>query len=159
MSIRNLTPQKPTFYVPVSQAGTAPTTPDTDAQIRSKDSPGKAAPEPSFRDSMKIIVTYLISDLKKKQRSFRIGLLTVLIVTTCITVLMSGITISPLIFMKLSENDVGETDVVLTPAVGSNRTLLNPHDAATYRDRYMITPLLVLSKARMSPSRFLTTQV
>ena len=92
----------------------------------------KEIKEPSFKDSMKIILYYLFADLKKKQRSFRIGLITVMLVTACITIFTSGLVISPLIFMKLAENDVGEADVVLTPAVGSNKTVLNPPNAAMY---------------------------
>ena len=85
----------------------------------------KPIPSSSFIGSMKIIMTYLLADLKKKQYSFRIGLITIILVTTCITILMSGIQISPLIFMKLAENEVGEIDGLLTPSVGTNRTLLN----------------------------------
>jgi len=86
----------------------------------------------SFIGSIKLILAYLFADLKKKQRSFRIGLITIIIVTTFVTLLMSGIIISPLIFLRLSESDVGEIDAVLNPSIGTNRTFLNLPNLAMY---------------------------
>jgi len=100
--------------------------------LNKEDENKKATKTHSFIGSLKIILTYLLADLKKKQRSFKIGLITVLLVTSCITILTSGIYISPLIFMKLAENDVGEIDTVLNPSVGTNRTELNLPNALTY---------------------------
>lgn len=79
--------------------------------------------------SFRIMFRYLLADLKKKQRAFRIGFITVLLVVAFVTALESGIQSVPLVFLKLAENEVGETDLVMTP---TKSIIYNPPHAAMY---------------------------
>ena len=47
------------------------------------------------------IVTYLVSEQKKKQRSFQIGVFTVFLVVAFITLLKSAVDIAPVAFVKI----------------------------------------------------------
>ena len=66
-------------------------------------------------ENIKVVTNYLKSDLVKKQRSFRLGLITIFLVVLFISILMNFIIISPIIFLKLSENQIGEGDLIMTP--------------------------------------------
>lgn len=63
---------------------------------------------------MEIIYEFLIQDIKKRPRAFKIGLFTVFLVITFIALLISCLSISPVIFVKLSEDSVGDADIILT---------------------------------------------
>ena len=69
----------------------------------------------NMRSNFKVIFNYLISDLKKKQRSFKIGLFTIFLVVFFISLLMNTIGISPVIFLRLCEDQAGETDIIMIP--------------------------------------------
>ena len=64
---------------------------------------------------MKVVFNYLKSDIIKKQRSFKIGLLTVFLVILFTAILMNIIGLTPLIFLRLAENTAGETDIMMLP--------------------------------------------
>jgi hypothetical protein len=88
-----------------------------------------------FFGSIRIMLRYLFADLKKKQHAFRIGFITILLVVAFVTALESGIQSVPLVFLKLAENEVGETDLVMT----STRSIIyNPIHARVY-----FTPLII----------------
>ena len=61
------------------------------------------------------ILFYLKSDLIKKQRDFKIGLLSVFLVVFFLTLLLNAIQLAPCIFIKIGEKQSGETDLILTP--------------------------------------------
>jgi len=67
-----------------------------------------------FVASFKIIFRYLMADMKKKQRAFKIGFGTILIVVTFVTALESALQIIPLVFLKIAEDQVGEADLAMT---------------------------------------------
>lgn len=69
--------------------------------------------------NLQVVTNYLKSDLIKKQRSFKIGLLTIFLVVLFVSLLMNFIFISPIIFLKLSENEIGEADIMITPLLSS----------------------------------------
>lgn len=62
-----------------------------------------------------VIYNYLSADLIKKQRSFKIGLISIYLVVFFITMLMNGISLCPTLFIRLSEDQVGEADFIFTP--------------------------------------------
>ena len=66
----------------------------------------------------RVVLNYLKSDLSKKKRSFLIGLTSIFLVVFFICVLMNTIENSPVIFLRLCEDQSGETDVILFPQIG-----------------------------------------
>jgi len=64
-----------------------------------------------------IVFNYLKSDLNKKKRSFLIGLISIFLVVFFICILMNTIENSPVIFLRLCEDQSGEIDVVLIPQI------------------------------------------
>ena len=65
--------------------------------------------------NLKVILNYLKSDIVKKQRSFKIGLISIFLVVFFIALLTNTISVSPIVFLRLSENQAGETDIIMTP--------------------------------------------
>ena len=63
--------------------------------------------------------TYLHAETKRNYRGFIVGLSTVLLVVAVIALIQNNTLKSPIIFFKVAENSVGETDLVLTPGVGN----------------------------------------
>lgn len=70
--------------------------------------------------NLRVVMQYLKSDFNKKKRSFTIGIISVLLVVFFICVLMNAIEMSPVIFLRLCEDQSGETDVILLPAAIQN---------------------------------------
>lgn len=64
-----------------------------------------------------VVLNYLKSDLSKKKRSFLIGFISIFLVVFFICVLMNTIENSPVIFLRLCEDQSGETDVILIPRI------------------------------------------
>ena len=64
-------------------------------------------------------ITYLQAETKRNYRGFVVGLFTVLLVVAVIALIQNNTLKSPIIFFKVAENSVGETDLVLTPGVGN----------------------------------------
>ena len=64
-------------------------------------------------------LTYLHAETKRNYRGFAVGLFTVLLVVAVIALIQNNTLKSPIIFFKVAENSVGETDLVLTPGVGN----------------------------------------
>ena len=76
----------------------------------------------SIKGTFKIIITYLFQDIKKKPRSFKIGILTIFIVVGFLTLLQSALQLTPLIFLKISEDQVGDADIIFSPISAANST-------------------------------------
>ena len=71
----------------------------------------------NFISNLKVSIYYLKSDLIKKQRDFKIGLLAVFLVVFFSTLLLNAIQYSSTIFVKLSEEEESEIDLILSPNV------------------------------------------
>lgn len=78
--------------------------------------------------NLAVVINYLKSDIVKKQRSFKLGFITIFLVVLFVSILMNFIYISPIIFLKLSENQIGEGDIMMTP-------LLNNFDVSSKKSR------------------------
>ena len=87
-----------------------------------------------FYDNFKIILFYLKSDLIKRQRDFKIGLISIFLVVFFLTLLFNAIQMSSSIFIKLSEQENGEMDLILTPYLKSKNleTKANSFDKFFY---------------------------
>ena len=70
--------------------------------------------------SQLMALAYLRAETKRNYRGFMIGLFTVLLVVTVLALIQNNTLKSPVIFFKVAENQVGETDVVLNPGLGNN---------------------------------------
>ena len=68
------------------------------------------------------ILFYLKSDLIKRQRDFKIGLIAIFLVVFFLTLLFNAIQMSSCIFITLSEQQNGEIDLVLTPNLQNKNT-------------------------------------
>ena len=68
-----------------------------------------------FSSNLSVIINYLKSDLIKKQRSFKIGLISIFLVVFFLTLLLNAIQLCPCIFIKLTEEQNSEIDLILTP--------------------------------------------
>ena len=68
-----------------------------------------------FMSTFLVVFNYLNSDLIKKQRTFKIGLITIFLVVFFTSLLLNTINLSSLIFLRLAENQAGETDLIMIP--------------------------------------------
>ena len=81
-----------------------------------------------FQSSLIVIINYLKSDLIKKQRAFKIGLVSIFLVVFFLTLLLNAIQLSPCIFLKISEEQRSEIDLILTPYLSTeNIDVKNPN--------------------------------
>ncbi len=71
-----------------------------------------------------IITNYIINDIKKKPGSFKIGFFTVFLVVAFLTLLISVVDLTPVIFIRISENELGDADIIITPVAAVNDTRL-----------------------------------
>ena len=66
---------------------------------------------------------YVVSSLRRDRRAWCMGILTVTLVVAFSALLQSGIETSPVIFLKLAEEQAGESDALLTPQFNADNTL------------------------------------
>lgn len=62
---------------------------------------------------LKTISAYLYSDIRKKQRSFGIGVFTVFLVVSFITTLKSMIDVAPIAMLKVGQDQAGSIDLMM----------------------------------------------
>ena len=81
-----------------------------------------------------LIFTYIISELKKKGRTFKIGLASIFLVVSFLIIVQTSVQVSYLIFISLSENIAGDIDIVFE--VNPNATIINPFSLNYARDLF-----------------------
>ena len=64
-------------------------------------------------------IQYIWADAKKNKKNVFIGVFTIVLVLSCVCLLQNAIAKSPIIFLKIAENQSGEFDLLLTPRVSS----------------------------------------
>lgn len=64
-------------------------------------------------------VKYVWTDARRSKKNTMIGIFTIVLVLACVCVLQNAIAKSPMIFMKIAENEVGEFDLILTPKINN----------------------------------------
>ena len=84
--------------------------------------PSKLMKSQTFRGKLSILITYLWADLRKRQRSFRIGVFSIFLVVLFLSLLLSAVLLTGVIFLKLAESQTGEADLVITPISAQNDT-------------------------------------
>lgn len=75
-----------------------------------------------LKGSFSLITNYIVSDIEKKPRSYKIGVFTVFLVCTFLTILYSGIQLTPALFIRLGEDQAGDIDFIMSPVAASNDT-------------------------------------
>lgn len=76
----------------------------------------------TFSGKLSILLTYLWADLRKRQRSFRIGVFSIFLVVMFLSLMLSGVLMTGVIFLKLAEQQTDEADLVITPISAQNDT-------------------------------------
>jgi len=66
--------------------------------------------EQTFKSMLRTIINYILSDIQKKKRSFRIGVTTIILVVTFIVLLKSLVDIAPIAFLKVGQDQAGTFD-------------------------------------------------
>ena len=89
-----------------------------------------------------IILFYLKSDLIKRQRDFKIGLISIFLVVFFLTLLLNAIQISSCIFLSISEQQTSEIDLILTPYLKNNNVenKKSSFDTFIYKQKTTILP-------------------
>lgn len=83
----------------------------------------------TYWSSFKTVAQYLYSDLLRKQRAFRIGVCTIFLVVSFITMLKAVVDVSPIAFLKLAQNQGGNFDFQMVSSAGN---MLSPGDLNYY---------------------------
>eukprot|EP01104_Vermistella_antarctica_P011774 TRINITY_DN3326_c1_g2_i1.p1 TRINITY_DN3326_c1_g2~~TRINITY_DN3326_c1_g2_i1.p1 ORF type:complete len:1301 (+),score=387.68 TRINITY_DN3326_c1_g2_i1:217-4119(+) len=68
---------------------------------------------------------YVLNDLRRNKRNFLVGVSTILIVVCFVSLLNNAIQHSPVVFLKLAENQVGEFDLLMLPPAGAASEISN----------------------------------
>lgn len=63
---------------------------------------------------LKTVMRYVVADIQKKARSFKIGVFTVFLVVCFITMLKSIIDVAPIAFLKVGQDQAGAFDFSIT---------------------------------------------
>jgi len=81
----------------------------------------------SFLGTAQIIFTYLLNDIEKKPRSFKIGIFTIFLVIGFLAAIQSAFQLSPVIFLAIAEDQIGDADIIMTPMTIDNSTSITKH--------------------------------
>jgi len=75
--------------------------------------------------ALAILLNYIFTDIEKRPRTFKIGVFSVFLVVTFLVVLQSALHMTPIIFLRLAENQSGQYDFTLAPVAAANDTRLD----------------------------------
>ncbi|KNE69101.1 hypothetical protein AMAG_13965 [Allomyces macrogynus ATCC 38327] len=78
-----------------------------------------------------MLVSYVEAENKRNYRSFLIGLVTVFLVVVFLTLVRNALVRSSIVFVKLSEDTVGQYDLLMTPSQDGTSMFLNATDLTT----------------------------
>ncbi|KNE73088.1 hypothetical protein AMAG_17243 [Allomyces macrogynus ATCC 38327] len=81
--------------------------------------------------SAKMLVSYVEAENIRNYRSFLIGLATVFLVVVFLTLVRNALVRSSIVFVKLSEDTVGQYDLLMTPSQDGTSMFLNATDLTT----------------------------
>ncbi len=79
--------------------------------------------------ALSILLNYIITDIDKRPRTFKIGVFSVFLVVTFLVVLQSALHMTPIVFLRLAENQSGQYDFTLQPVAAVNDTRLDSSNA------------------------------
>ena len=89
----------------------------------------------SSTKDLSISLKYAVTDTISNQRNFLVGLATVMIVVTFVTLLQNAVISSSAVFVRLSEQQVGEMDLVFLP--DSRRMMSDAPRSVLLNETYM----------------------
>ena len=81
---------------------------------------------------------YIFASVKRERRNFVIGIVTISLVVGFVTLLHSAVLSTSLVFLRLSEDSVGETDLILTALPANNSLSTLPLVNAKYINEQLI---------------------
>jgi len=86
------------------------------------------------------IFNYIKSDIRKKTKAFRIGVVTIFIVVSFITMLKSLIDVAPIAYLKVGQDQAGAFDFTITSDYSSKLeagdvNLYNLTDADLFKEK------------------------
>jgi ABC-type antimicrobial peptide transport system permease subunit len=112
------------------------------------DNDGRFSTTSSTLGNLKVAFRYVLAETAKDKKNFIVGVITVFIVVFSISLLENTIENSPVLFLKLAEDNIGEVDLILTPNFRVNKYFLNQSeiDNALQRESLVVgtTPRWVL---------------
>jgi len=91
----------------------------------------------SVLGTAQIIFTYLLNDIEKKPRSFKIGIFTIFLVIGFLAAIQSAFQLSPVIFLAIAEDQIGDADIIMTPmSIDNSTSIVRPRltEVATTSD-------------------------
>ena len=71
---------------------------------------------------LQTVNAYVLANIRKNFRTFKIGMFSIFLVVTFIVSLQSLIELSPIILLKVAEDQQGHTDILLSPAPNARPT-------------------------------------
>ena len=74
----------------------------------------------TWKKTSRVLLNYLASDIQKKPRSFQIGLFSIFVVVGFLSLLFNMLLSTPVVYLKLSEDEQGEADIRLVPDPSSS---------------------------------------
>jgi len=86
-------------------------------------------------DTLKIFFKFLITDIQRKPRTFTIGLTSIFLVVGFLVLLSSLLDITPIIFMKLAEDQNGQFDLTFTPTSDGDNTTINALNLTDFQNK------------------------
>lgn len=92
-----------------------------------------------------VLTSYIIADLKKKPKSYKIGVFTVTLTVSFIILLYSILDVLPLVFLKQAQNSVGEADFVFNSV--SPQNISQSVDTYIYNNAYQTTRVVPAENA------------
>ena len=78
-----------------------------------------------FLDTIKTFFKFLITDIQRKPRTFTIGLTSIFLVVGFLVLIASLLEITPIIFMKLAEDQSGQFDLTVSPTSDDDNTTIS----------------------------------
>ena len=72
--------------------------------------------------SFSIIFNFVVTDIIKRPRSYKIGVFSIFLVISFLVFLQSVLELTPIIFIKIAEDQNGQYDLTITPIAAENDT-------------------------------------
>lgn len=88
------------------------------------------SPTSSIWGTLLILFHYIFNSLSKSSRSFKIGVFSIFIVVGFLTLMQSALQLSPVVFLKIAEGQVGDADLMILPLRADNDSRLQDSNFA-----------------------------
>lgn len=75
--------------------------------------------------TFKLLLSFIVNDIRTKPRTFKIGVFSVFVVVAFLVTLQSLLQLTPILFLKLAQDQNGQFDLVFAPVAAENDTQTN----------------------------------